>query len=771
MNKLYILAILGLILCPPQLSAKKDTADSLGIRKAVIQSPAEFLRGEVSGVRVSATDGGSNSINNVFIRGLNTIRGNSQPLWIIDDVVVGHSVGLSAPDYIGSSYLPSVNNMGWLNPYEIESVEVLKDLSATSEYGLLGANGVIIIKTRRAQSGDRNIHWSSSAGVDFLPKVGDAFRTGINHVHEIGVNGIMGSNSRYNISGFFRQRIGSVKDSGSSTGGLTFNFDTKANNVFHFGMNTFLACGETTSTSGVNYIGSPSNMAVSRYPDAFKHDSVAGWLQDYDDNILDYRTLNSVWLKINILPYLYFKISGGLDYQNQTRYLWFGDGTSFGAREDGIAAILNNSLMNYNAKGEFSFFRNIKVKHHLEANLSVTLNGYLNRTNSMEGKSFDLPYLRSHGLSASKSNNMIRKFSLTNSFLGASAHLNYDYDEIVGADARVHLDNNFRFDDKPVWFPGGNLWINLKRLALPADKVVTSLKLFGGYGMAGHETVMPYEWIGAYISDVPAIASGAERWNDGMNRLSSREWTAGASIGMLESRLGFSIKFFDKTTDDIFKVYDFGKLMDDLWIDAPHWNIKEQRISTIRNNGLELDLNAQLIRNRNFSWFMNCNATCHLLSEISLDDLDVAEQNITEGLYRHFDFDRTVPKYYGGLSTVLNFYGFTVDLRLSGAAGFDIINANKTLETWKNVITEDCFEKGDYLRLDHIAVSYEIPVKVKWIKSFKVNLAGHNLFTLTGYSGWNPDVNSFGSTVRSYGIDYGSYPLSRSLVLGLNVNF
>ena len=93
------------------------------------------------------------------------------------------------------------------------------------------------------------------------------------------------------------------------------------------------------------------------------------------------------------------------------------------------------------------------------------------------------------------------------------------------------------------------------------------------------------------------------------------------------------------------------------------------------------------------------------------------------------------------------------------------------METWKNVITEDCFEKGDYLRLDHIAVSYEIPVKVKWIKSFKVNLAGHNLFTLTGYSGWNPDVHSFGSTVRSYGIDYGSYPLSRSLVLGLSVNF
>lgn len=770
MNKLYILAILGLILCP-DISANETVADSSSIRRAVIQSPAELLKGEMSGVRISATDGGSNSINNVFIRGLNTIRGNSQPLWIIDDIVVGHSSGMTVPDYIGTCYIPTVNNFGWLNPYEIESVEVLKDLSETSEYGLLGANGVIIIKTRRAHSGDRNIHWSSSAGVDFLPKVGDAFRTGVNHIHEIGVNGIMGSNSSYNISGFFRQRIGSVKDSGSSTGGLTFNFETKANNIFHFGMNTFLACGETTSTSGVNYIGSPSNMTVSRYPDAFKHDSVGGWIQDYDDEILDYRTLNSVWLKVNILPYLYFKVSGGLDYQNQTRYLWFGDGTSFGAKTDGTAAILNNSLMNYNAKGEFSFFRNIKVKHHLQADLSVTLNGYLNRANSMEGKSFDLPYLRSHGLSASKSNNIIRKFSLTNSFLGSSAHLKYDYDDIVGANVRVRLDNNFRFDDKPVCFPGGDAWVDLKKLALPTDNIINSLKLFGGYGMAGYETIIPYEWIGAYIFNVPAIDLGAERWNDGMNRLSSREYTAGASIDLLDRRLGFSIKYFDKTTDDVFKVYDFGKIMDDLWMDAPHWNIKEQRISTIRNNGLELDLNTQLIKNRNFSWLLNLNATYHISSDMSLDDHDVVEHKIIDGIYRHLDFDRTVPEYYGGISTTWNFYGFTIDMKLSGAAGFEIINANKTLETWKNVITEDCFEKGDFMRLDHIAVSYEIPVNVKWIKGFKVNLAGHNLFTLTGYSGWNPDVNCFGSTVRSYGVDYGSYPLSRSLVLGLSVNF
>ena len=86
-------------------------------------------------------------------------------------------------------------------------------------------------------------------------------------------------------------------------------------------------------------------------------------------------------------------------------------------------------------------------------------------------------------------------------------------------------------------------------------------------------------------------------------------------------------------------------------------------------------------------------------------------------------------------------------------------------------ITEDLVERGDYLRLDNLTVSYDVPLKVKWIKDFKVNLSAHNLFTVTGYSGWNPDVNSFGVTARSYGVDYGAFPLCRQFVLGVSFRF
>ena len=116
------------------LSAKPVEADTLGGIRSVATSPADLIRGEVSGVRVSAVDGGADGLQNVYIRGFNTLRGDSQPLWIVDGVVMGSSAndnldafylsgGLTAnndklPDYSGRAYTSPIGGFGWLNPYE-----------------------------------------------------------------------------------------------------------------------------------------------------------------------------------------------------------------------------------------------------------------------------------------------------------------------------------------------------------------------------------------------------------------------------------------------------------------------------------------------------------------------------------------------------------------------------------------------------------------------------------------------------------------------------
>ena len=776
MNLINKLAVAVMLLSPMLLSAKTVVVDTLGGAKSIATSPAELLRGEVSGVRVSALDGSPNGHLNMNIRGLNTLRGDSQPLYIVDDAVIGSSVnhnlnafyinggttinGDQLPDYSGKYYTSPLGNFNWLNSYEIESVEVLKDLSATSRYGMQGANGVVIIKTRKPVSGSRNMWVQSNVGTELSTREGTAFRKGIVTSHNVGVNGIFGRNSYYNVSGFLRYDDSPVVNSNSVTGGLAVNIEMTASELFEFGFHSFLNYGDYVSVTGANYIGAPSLMTLTRYPEAFGvGDTLQGWIDSYDDETIDYRTVNSVWLKINILRYLNLRLTGGMDYQNQTRYLWFGTDTSFGKDFSGATSILNNSLMNYNFSGELNYDRSFSVKHHLKAVLAYDSNGNINKTNAMCGTDFRNPALRGKGLNGSGSLHAIRKFNRGYSRKGGYAYAGYDYDGYAGLSASVKCESTARMDHEPMWLPSSEAFINVERLFFRDTKTVSSLRITGGYGWAGQEVVLPYEYLSTYVSDVPTIAKGTEPYFDGACRLLSKEWNVGLSAGLFNDRISMSLKYYDKKTEDSFWLLNYGKIMSNLWVDSTDWTVDHERVSHIRNNGIEADASFRLVQTRNVDWTVRANASYNIHSVLSLDSSD---EKVREN---------ALPKVYGGFGTVFSLYGFTLEARFSGAAGFDIINANKLLETGSTEILPEHSERGDYLRLDCLTLAYDVPVKLRWMKGVRVNVSSHNLFTATNYSGWNPDVNSFGVTVRNYGIDYGSFPVFRSVVLGLSLKF
>ncbi|MEI6946819.1 TonB-dependent receptor [Paraflavisolibacter sp. H34] len=112
--------------------AKVNMAD---LQKAPVTSFEQALAGRVAGVQVSSTDGQPGEAFNIVIRGNNSVTGNNSPLYVIDGFPI------ESPD----------NNV--LNPAEIESINVLKDASATAIYGARGANGVIVITTKRGKAG------------------------------------------------------------------------------------------------------------------------------------------------------------------------------------------------------------------------------------------------------------------------------------------------------------------------------------------------------------------------------------------------------------------------------------------------------------------------------------------------------------------------------------------------------------------------------------------------------------------------------------------
>ena len=132
-----------------------------------------------------------------------------------------------------------------------------------------------------------------------------------------------------------------------------------------------------------------------------------------------------------------------------------------------------------------------------------------------------------------------------------------------------------------------------------------------------------------------------------------------------------------------------------------------------------------------------------------------------------------LPKYFGAFGTTFSAFGATLDVMFDGAGDFYIFNLNKLVSEAAKpyVITDSYVERGDYLRLSRVSLSYDIPVGLKWVKALTVKASGCNLLTLTGYSGWNPDVNSYGISNLSCGLDYGSHPLVRTFLLGISAKF
>ena len=93
---------------------------------------------------------------------------------------------------------------------------------------------------------------------------------------------------------------------------------------------------------------------------------------------------------------------------------------------------------------------------------------------------------------------------------------------------------------------------------------------------------------------------------------------------------------------------------------------------------------------------------------------------------------------------------------------------NSRTSTWH-------LENGSYLRMQNITLGYTLPKKVvkkAGLESLRIFFSGQNLFTITGYSGYNPEVSNYNSNgALTQGVDYGSYPLSKTYSFGLNVSF
>ena len=133
---------------------------------------------------------------------------------------------------------------------------------------------------------------------------------------------------------------------------------------------------------------------------------------------------------------------------------------------------------------------------------------------------------------------------------------------------------------------------------------------------------------------------------------------------------------------------------------------------------------------------------------------------------------RTQPKVFGTLGTSLLLWNLNLSMLLDGAAGHNLLNMSAMIKDGAEYVTAKYVEKANFLRLSKLSLAYDIPVRnVRWIQDVEVSLSGHNLVCFTGYSGVNPDVDSFGISNFARGIDMGALPMYKAVLLGLSLKF
>ncbi len=151
------------------LSGASVSLNADKLKGAGIANIDQALKGRASGVTAVSTSGQPGGAVSIRVRGQSTVNAGAEPLYVIDGVPMtntntgGHSLGLG--DALGNSPTTGISPLSKINPSDIISMEILKDASATAIYGSQGANGVIIITTKRGKKGDAKFSYDGSYGV------------------------------------------------------------------------------------------------------------------------------------------------------------------------------------------------------------------------------------------------------------------------------------------------------------------------------------------------------------------------------------------------------------------------------------------------------------------------------------------------------------------------------------------------------------------------------------------------------------------------------
>ena len=853
-------------------------------------TPDQLLQGRVPGLQVTVASGQPGAASSVKIRGNNSIRSGTDPLYVIDGVPLD---GRSArPGLLSSGLgtLPDANPLTYLNSNDIESISILKDASASAIYGSRGANGVVLITTKSGAAGAARFEVGSSwtiGGLMTKPDVLSAseyrtaltkysaksdsgatinpFNSIIQHKlsqnYSIAYSGGGSENSRFRASFLASSSPGLIRKSGldkyiaNMNGSYKF-LDRKLS--LKFGLTAASTVEQIAPIS--NDAGSTGNLvslAEQWNPTLLLKRGDLGYTTNpngqtnplqLSDAYNDYSRVSTLLGNISagykITPDLEYMLFYGVNYSTGNRGQeiqgWI-SGTGGNADGKGIANTASAQLFSQTLTHTLTYNKTIN-----DFNLTA-LAGYEYYTTAYKGQSasvyqFDynlntanlIPIHYYDNMQDGKQSNLTTSSSndptseLQSYF--SRVQLGYKGKYSISASFRADGSTKFGSNNRYAYFPAvSGRWSISEEDFMKNNSIFNTLALRVGWGKTGNQSFPAgssqdrYQYTSGGSLSVINFKNADLKWE------TVTSTNAGLDFSFLKNKISGTFDvFFKKTTDPLFPGV--------LAAPAPSGIIWQNLAGYVSNKGAELGLNAQIIQKGDFSWSVGGTVTYvknkfvypaagqgPLVLTGNLNGKGtsatwvqaIADNQPIDVFYlRQFHgFDKNGfavtdnaasyagdpnPKWTVGLNTEVSYKKIALIINMHGAYDFKIYNntiqsvtglsfinngsnISKTLigtaESVANPVSASTryLTSGNYMKLGNATIRYKVGDMGKAIKNLSFYFTGNNIFVLTKYKGFDPEVNVSkadvnGTGIPSIGIDYVGYPTVRSFTFGLNLS-
>jgi len=624
-------------------SVKSDQLVSFPASGAV-----QALQGRASGVQITSNNGDPGGSMKVRVRGGTSINASSDPIFVVD----GFVGGIMPP------------------PEDIESVEVLKDASATAIYGSRGANGVIMVTTKKGSKGKTRIELNTSYSVQNEIKRLDLlnaqqytdmtkeafptyvtsgentdwqdviFRTGAIQSHQLSFSGGT-DNVNYYISGSFYDQDGIIIGSAFKKYSVTSNININATEKLKIGLNVF---GERSNTDGVptqessggadgaGVIGSALKFmpdqgiykADGTYTTAAMHDPIDNpyaITQEYQNNVVGDRLQANFSAEYKLLKDLSFKTTLGLSATNSRTGEYWSTLLNRGRSYGGLGNISSAKRTNVASENYLSYNTTLASVHKIGVMGGYSYQTYRNENWMASGSKFITDAVSYWNLGGGAVT-QIPSSGLTEGKLASFySRVNYGFSNkyLLTFNARYDGSSNFSKNNKWAFFPSGAFAWNMKNEEFMRNvPVVNNWKWRASYGITGNQAIGPYQTLAGLtnvFSIVNGVAVNAVRpstvANDDLTWETTAQLDFGTDIGFFDGRLNFSADYYRMETSDLL-----------FSVPLPQYSgysSQLKNIGKVENKGFEFTLSGKILTGQ-LKWNMDVNLSSNRNKVLELPD-------------------------------------------------------------------------------------------------------------------------------------------------------